>query len=213
MRRTPATTVYLLIFLVLGGIYYYLNNRPEPAEEISLTFEPQEAPSYLFSAEDGIPTSIRIEAKDGGNVEVARNAENAWALIQPDEVAAEQGSSEAAASQVTTMRILSTLSDLDPNVVGLNPAEYVLTVKFSSGVERTVKIGVLTPVGDGYYVENAKGEVVIVSRSSVDALLNLLTFPPYLETPTPTALPTETFTPLPPTPEVGTLTPEATATP
>lgn len=213
MRWTPATTVYLLIFLVLVGVYYYLNNRPEPAEEISLTFEPQETPAYLFSAEDGIPIGIRIEAKDGGNVEVERNAENAWVLIQPDEVAAEQGSSEAAASQVTTMRILNTLPDLEPDVVGLNPADYVLTVKFSSGVERTVKIGVLTPIGDGYYVENTQGEVVIVSRSSVDALLNLLTFPPYLETPTPTPLPTETFTPLPPTPEAGTPTLGATATP
>ncbi len=52
-------------------------------------------------------------------MELARNAENAWALNQPIEAAAEQGSSEAAASQVTTMRILEKIAKIDPDLVGL----------------------------------------------------------------------------------------------
>ena len=200
MRQS--TVIYLLLFLVLVGAYYYLNNREQPAD-IALTVEPGSEISYLFTAEDGLPTSIRIESKAGDTVEVARNAENAWALILPIEATADQGMAEAAASQVTTMQILDRLPDIDPEIVGLTDPEYILVIKFTSGVERNVKIGVITPTESGYYVQNADGQIVIVSKSSVDALLGLLNNPPYLETPTPSSIaPSET--PVPPTQEAGT---------
>jgi hypothetical protein len=202
MRQS--TVIYLLLFLVLVGVYYYLNNREEPADiALTVTAEPVAEVSYLFTAEDGVPTSIRIESKTGDTVEVARNAENAWALILPSEATADQASAEAAASQVTTMQILDRLPDIDPEIVGLTDPEYILVIKFTSGVERNVKIGVITPTESGYYVQNTDGETVIVSKSSVDALLGLLNNPPYLEAPTPSPIaPTETL--LPSAQEVGT---------
>lgn len=208
MRRP--TVIYLLLFLVLAGTYYYLNNREEPAD-ISLTVEPGSEVSYLFTAEEGLPTSIRIEAKTEEIVEVARDAENAWALTQPVEAKADQAAAEAAASQVTTMQILDTIPDIDPDIVGLTDPEYTLTIKFTNGVERMVEIGVITPTESGYYVRAVNGDIVIISRSSVDALLGLLTNPPFLETPTPSPIPL-TETPVPPTPEAATPS-NATPTP
>jgi hypothetical protein len=123
-------------------------------------------------------------------------------LIEPERAAADPGSAEAAASQVTTMRILDRLPEIAPEAVGLDSPEYVVTVRFIGGVERIAQIGVITPTESGYYVRDANGGIVIVSRSSVDALLRLLTNPPYLETPTP----------LPSTPEADTPSNE-TATP
>jgi hypothetical protein len=195
MRQS--TVIYLVLFLLVIGAYYYLNNREEPAD-IALTLEPTTEVSYLFTAEDGLPTSIRIESKSGDTVEVARNAENAWALILPREATADQASAEAAASQVTTMQILDRLPDIDPEIVGLTDPEYNIFVRFTSGVERNVKIGVITPTESGYYVQNTDGETVIVSKSSVDALLGLLNNPPYLETPTPSPI-ALTETPIDPT--------------
>jgi hypothetical protein len=182
IRRS--TVVYIVLLLVLAGAYYYLNNREQPAD-IELTGEPatEVAPTYLFTAEEGTPTSIRIESKAGETVEVARGEDEAWALIEPIEAKADQASAEAAASQATTMRIVDTVPDVDPEIVGLQDPEYVLTIKFTSGVERSVDIGVITPSESGYYVRDGDG-VVIVSRSAIDALLGLLTNPPYLETPT-----------------------------
>ena len=185
MRQS--TVIYLVLLLLVIGAYYYLNNREEPTD-IALTLEPTTEVSYLFTAEDGLPTSIRIESKAGDTVEVARNTENAWALIQPREATADQASAEAAASQVTTMQILDRLPDIDPEIIGLTDPEYNILVKFTSGVERNVKIGVVTPTESGYYVQNTDGETVIVSTSSVDALLGLLNNPPYLETPTPSPI-------------------------
>ncbi|MGZ9234021.1 MAG: DUF4340 domain-containing protein [Anaerolineales bacterium] len=194
MIRT-STVVYIVLFLVLVGAYFYLRNREQPAE-IELTAEPSAEVSYLFPAEDGTPTSLRIESKSGKIVEVARDAENVWALTQPVEAQADQAAAEAAATQVSTMRILDTVPEVDPKLIGLEVPEYVLTIKFTGGGERTADVGVITPTESGYYVRNSAGQVVIVSRDAIDPLLGLLDTPPYLETPTPDVAPaTETATP------------------
>ena len=206
IRRS--TVVYLVLLLALAGAYYYLNHREKPAD-IEVTAEPgtEIAQAYLFTAEDGTPSSIHLESKAGQVVEVARGADNAWALTQPVEAKADQAAAEAVASQITTMSILDTVPDVDTKLVGLETPEYVLTVKFTSGVERTVDIGVITPSESGYYVRDADGKVIIVSKSAIDSLLGLLDNPPYLETLTPSPIPpTATLTPLPASqmPETGT---------
>ena len=200
IRRS--TVVYVLLLLVLVGAYYYLNTRERPAE-IEITAEPgsEVSQEYLFTAEQGTPTSIRITSKSGETVQVARGEDNAWTLTQPVEAKADQGAAEAAASQITTMRVLDTVPDVDPKIIGLEDPEYLLTIQFTSGGERTVDVGVITPTESGYYVRDAD-KIVIVSRSAIDSLLGLLTNPPYLETPTPG----------PTTPEAGTVSSE-TATP
>ena len=209
MRRS--TVIYLLLFLAMAGAYYFLNNREKPAD-IALTLTPEETTSYLFSSSDGIPTSIRVEAKTGEVVELARNTENAWALNLPFEASAEQGASEAAASQITTIAITDRLPNISPKEVGLDAPDYKLIVKFTSNVERIAEIGVVTPTGNGYYARSGD-EIVIVSKSAIDALIGLLTNPPYAETLTPSPIPaTATETPLPPTP-VAVIATNETATP
>ena len=196
IRRS--TVVYIVVLLALAGAYYYLNNRNKTAGvEVTAEAPSELTQGYLFTAEDGTPTSIRLESKAGQVVEMARGADNAWTLTQPSEAKAEQGAAEAAASQITTMSILDTVPEIDPKIVGLEIPEYVLTVNFTSGGERTVDIGVITPTESGYYVRKKDGKVIIVSRSAIDSLLGLLANPPYLETltPSPASQTTETATP------------------
>ncbi|MDQ2692472.1 MAG: DUF4340 domain-containing protein, partial [Chloroflexota bacterium] len=131
----------------------------------------------------------------GEMVELARNAENAWVLVEPIQAEVNQGAAEAIASQATTMRILDTVPGVDPEVVGLDNPEFELNVGFTDGSEETAEIGIVTPTESGYYVREAGGEIVIVSRSAVDTLIGLLENPPYLETPTPEAAESPTATP------------------
>jgi hypothetical protein len=183
IRRS--TVVYITILLVLAAVYYYLNTREQPVDSMITPGNTEEI-SYLFTAEQGLPTRIEIQSKSGETVEIARNAENAWELVQPVEADAEQGSSEAAASQLTTMRILETVAAVDEDLVGLADPEYTLAATFDSDTQRTIHIGSVTPSDSGYYVQDsAGGDVFIVSKSAVDALLRLLTNPPYAETPIP----------------------------
>lgn len=219
MRRS--TVVLLLLFILMAGAYYYLKNRPlslgtsesTATAEIGLTTQAEATPAYLFTAEDGSPNSIRLQAHTGEVVELERNAENAWEVKRPFKAAADQGSAEAAASQITAISIVNTLSNVDPKDVGLDVPQYKLVVKFSNNGERIVDIGVLTPTETGYYVRK-DGDIVIVDRSGIDTLISLLTNPPYAETLTPSPVPpTATETPLPSTtPEPVTPTGE-TATP
>ncbi len=188
MRRS-ASIIYIIILAILAGLYYYLNNRPETAETDSET--PASTPAaieYLFNFEDGLPTRIHIESKAGDVVEVARDAENAWALTMPVEAAADQGTVEAAAGQVSTIRVLDRVPNLPKDAVGLDDPEFIITIQFTSDVERIIKVGVLTPTESGYYANQGDDEILIVSNSALDALIGLLTNPPYL---------TETETPLP----------------
>jgi hypothetical protein len=215
MIRRP-TVVYIVLLLALAGAYYYLNNRNKTAD-IEVTVEPSSevTQAYLFTAEEGTPTRIRIESKTGDTVEVARGADNAWTVIQPIEAKADQAAVEAAATQITSMSILDTVPDVDPKIVGLETPEGVLTVNFTKGGERTVDIGVITPTESGYYVRSTDDKIVIVSKSAIDSLLGMLIAPPYLETLTPSPIPpTETLTlfPASQTPEAGTPLSE-TATP
>jgi hypothetical protein len=190
IRRS--TVVYITILVAVLAVFLYFNFRKEPASAES-TPEPGSQASYLFQGADGSPTSILIKAKSGETVELARNAEGAWVLKQPLQAAAEQGPSEAIASQVLTMRILEKTAKIDPDLVGLREAAYVLTVKFNNGTERSADIGVITPSGTGYYVQDSSGgDILIISKSSVDALLGLLNAPPYLETPTPSPVRSKT---------------------
>lgn len=180
MRRS--TVIYLVLFAVVLGAAYYFNDRAKTAEA-EVTPEPTTAPAeYLFTSADGLPTHIKIGSKAGEVVEVVRNAENVWAMILPEEAAADQGSVEAAASQVATMRILERVPHLASEAVGLEDPEYTMSLKFTSGVERNIKIGVPTPTGRGYYVRVDDTEIVIVSNSAVDSFLGLLSKPPYAPT-------------------------------
>lgn len=176
MRRS--TAIYLLLFVIVLGAAYYFNNRTETFEA-EVTPEATIAPiEYLFTSTDGLPTRIKIESKAGEIVEVARNTENVWALILPEEVAADQGAVEAAASQIATIRILERVPSLAPDAVGLDDPEYTLSLQFTSGVERNIEIGVLTPTGRGYYVRSEDTGIAIVSNGALDLLIGLLNTPP-----------------------------------
>ena len=207
MRRS--TIVYVLLLAVTAGAYFYLKNREAPVEapEIAFTFEPAEEISFLFSSEYGEPVGIRMEAKTGEVVELARNEENVWAMILPIKAAAEQFAAEAAISQVVTIRIMDRLQSVAPKDVGLDDPQYTLTVEFEDGVKRIVYIGVVTPSETGYYAL-VDDQVVIVSKAALDALIGLIASPPYAETPTPSPSPV-TETDVPPPSTTGTL-PSAT---
>jgi len=217
MRRT---VVYLLLLAAVMGAYYYLKNKPatiDTTTDIAVTLAPQTPTSFLFSTTDGQPIQFQIASSTGETVELARNTDQAWEVKIPIEAAADQGSAEEAASQITAIQIANELpTSVGPGDIGLDQPAYTITVKYDSGVERKAEIGVITTSGNGYYAQTSDNKLVIVSRSGIDSLIGLLINPPYLETLTPSPIsPTATETPLPSsTPEPVTPTePPATPTP
>ncbi|GAB4416037.1 MAG: hypothetical protein Kow002_01570 [Anaerolineales bacterium] len=176
MKRS--TWILLVIFVALTGLFFYLN-RQGNAPQDDLEIETPEPVEFLFNEESGVPTGIEIADADGNVVQIMRNEAGVWMLEQPIETEADQGMAEAATSQVTALRILSTL-ELAPDQAGLVPPSYVVTVDFSSGERFTLQVGDLTPTQSGYYVRlGNSAEIHIVSKPGLDSLLSLLEKPPY----------------------------------
>ena len=181
MKRS--TGIVLVIFLALVGLMLYLNQRKPATETADVT--PTATVENLFIATDGLPTSIDIKSNNGDEVSIERNDAGVWVLKQPIEAEADQGSAEAAASQASALRIVSR-PQVAPADVGLTQPAYVLTVKLTSGMLKTVRIGDLTPTSSGYYTSvNDSSEVLIVGKSGLDALLTMVKSPPFVSTPTP----------------------------
>ena len=184
MKRS--TSIVLVVFLALVGLMFYLKQKGTAADMVDAT--PSATVEFLFTENDGLPSSIDIKSNTGKQVTIARNDAGVWVLKQPIEADADQASAEAAASQVTSLRIESRLN-VAPDAAGLVDPSYELTVKMTSGMVKTVRIGDLTPTGIGYYTRiEGSDETLIVSKTGLDALIKLLDSPPYVE-PTATSTP------------------------
>ncbi|MGD8406095.1 MAG: DUF4340 domain-containing protein [Anaerolineales bacterium] len=183
MKRS--TWIVLVIFLALAGTFFYLNER-----EGTMSDEGEGTPTvapveYLLAETDGLPSSIEIKSDSGEQVRVERNDAGEWVLTQPIEAEANQGSAEAAATQLTSLRIVSR-PQVAPADAGLDQPSYKITVELTSGTVKNVRIGDLTPTESGYYTNiDESDEVLIVSKTGLDSLLMLITSPPYVDTPTP----------------------------
>ena len=203
------TWITLLLLAALIGFAIYLNSEKETTTEATPT---SEVIAYIFAATEGTASSIEIQPADGDaqRVRIARNEDNVWVLELPLEAEADQGLAEAAAAQLSALRVISPI-DGKADIFGLDHPIYTITIKFADGKQHTLEIGDTTPTNSGYYVRVDKDKMMITDLSGIDSLLNLVNFPPYLNTPTPTPLPA-TETPVPPT-EAVTTTPEVTVTP
>ena len=183
MKRS--TWIVLFIFVVLAGLVLYLNQR-EPTSSEDAEATPPAPVEFLFTDTDGLPTSIDIISDAGEQVTITRNEEGEWVLEQPIMTEADQGSAQAAATQLSALRIESR-PEVALEDAGLTQPSFTLTVELTGGTTKIVRIGDLTPTGIGYYTYiDGSNEVLIVDQFGLDSLLKLVTSPPYLNTPIPT---------------------------
>ena len=203
------TWILLALFLALAGFAIYQKYNPKPeAVDPDVTPTATDRPvEYLFPSEEGSITSLAIEDRDGQVIGV-EYLDNAWVIIQPFEAVASQATVEEAATQAAALTILTQL-EIDPIQVGLKEPAYTITAGFKGGGTMIVQVGDITPTNSGYYVRKEDGSILVISKYGMESLLNLILYPPYEETPTPSPIPsTET-----PTPEAVTETPSVTKTP
>ena len=214
VKRSTWVWMVLFVLIATAAILLQRNEENNPSTlPVEGTSSPVPTMAYLFPAEEGVVTSLLIEGADGKIIGFERRQE-VWVATKPFFAETVPGSVEAAASQVTALPIEKSL-DLDPADVGLNSPTYTITVGFSSGKFLIVLVGDETPTGSGYYVRKEDGPVLVVSKYNLEVLLGMLSQPPLVDTPTPTAAPpteTPTVTLTPSVTETGT-PPTATKAP
>ena len=187
------TWILLLLLVVVIGAAILFNNQKKTAASSAT---PTSSQTFLFGSQDGNATDIKIADTNGHTVEISRNATGTWVLKAPTADAADQSQAEAAASQVSSLNMLGNEQIGLPDV-GLDKPTYTMTISFDSspavGKTHKVLIGQVNVIQTGYYVQVDGGPVQIADKSGIDALVGMLTAPPYLATLTPTI----TLTPIP----------------
>lgn len=201
------TWIVLLVFAVLFGIAVYLNRNPLPSAS-QATPSATEIPMLLSGWSDS--DIVWIEYKgDPAPVTLAQNPDGSWTVGPENSAAASIGQVEYLRTQIAALRANSVLNTTDPlDAVGLAAPTRVITLRNSAGQTVNLRIGKETPTGSAYYVQVDNQTPVVLSKFSVDAVLEalnreILAAP----TATPPVSPTASETVVP------AATPQATATP
>ena len=125
-----------------------------------------------------------------------RDTSGTWVVTLPSQGTADQALAGAAETQVGALRIVTTLdSSLNLADAGLGTPVDTIEITFVNNLKHLIQVGNLTPTGSGYYVRFDTGNLYVVSQAGIDALLKLLTAPPFPATETPVATNQETITP------------------
>jgi len=184
--QTSTWVTVLLLVVIVASYTFYHNKKVQETQTATAT--PASVEAILFNQDSSSVKSIEVKPADGEVVKAARSADKTWALILPFETEADQGVVEAAATQISSLGIVDKV-DAKLDILGLDKPVYVITVEFTDGTSHTLEVGDHSPSNSGYYVRVDKKETVILNLNEIDALTNLVSAPPYLNTPTPTSLP------------------------
>jgi len=194
------TWILLIIFSVVVISYFAFNSYKSNSTGVTVTSTPGN--SYLVSQNEGALQSIQI-FNDQHVFQMQRNGSGAWVITLPTAGIADPSLAGAVETQIDALLIIKNLNDqFNLSAAGLTPPTYTIGIVLTGGKSHVIQVGSMTPSGSGYYVHFDDQNLYIVSSAGIDALLNLLTAPPY--PPTPTPIPT---TSLMVTPQLMTPTP------
>jgi hypothetical protein len=202
MIKRPTWILLVILALVIVAYFMIKSHTAATSTEPTPTALGN---NFLITQADGKLQRLHIFDNQNRIFQMQRDTSATWIITFPTPGAADQSLAEAAATQVGALRIVTTLDNqLNLGDAGLDSPLYTIELTFSSGIQHVIQIGTLTPTNSGYYVRYDAGNLYVISQSGIDALLNLLTTPPFPATATPVPTVAETATP---TLEVATPTP------
>jgi hypothetical protein len=183
IRRS--TFILLLVFIVLlAGVAFW--QRTKGSEEIEGT--PTAVQEYLFEI-NGQITALKITSAEGKVVELSRNDNGEWELIQPENEETDSTTAESTISRLSALRVLTKLEtetqdSIDLSAVGLDKPSYELSITLDDGSIILTKIGNITPTDSGYYVSGSGRGILIVDKYGMQSIIDMLDNPPIMPTPT-----------------------------
>jgi hypothetical protein len=135
----------------------------------------------------------------GDVVELEREDDGSWALLQPEEGNLSQDRAQQVVDWLEAPRPRTTIPDPgDLLDFGLAEPTHRVTIRLADGSTRTLEVGAETPIGTTQYLRLPdQATVLVVSKYGLDDVLGLLD--DVLATPTPSV----TETPEASTPEAG----------
>ena len=197
-----STWILLVILALAVGAYFLIQNRPSKVNSLTPTAT---GGSFLITQVEGVLQSLHIVDNKGNNFQMQRDLSKSWVITAPTSGVADQGLAGAAETQVGSLSVVTTLNTPpDLSTLGLSIPADTIDLGFVNGSSHKIEVGNLTPTSSGYYVRFDGGKIYVIEKSGIDAILNLLTAPPFPATATPVATSDTTSTP---SPEVASPTP------
>jgi hypothetical protein len=205
-----STWILLIILALLLVVYFVIKNQTSTTA--ASTTPTAAVNTFLITPSDGTLQVLRITDAQDHIFQMQRDTSGTWVVTLPSPGTADQALAAAAETQVGALRIVTTLdSSLNLADAGLSTPVDTIELTFVNNLKHVIQVGNLTPTGSGYYVRFDAGNLYVVSQAGIDALLQLLTAPPFpaTETPVPTnqETVTPTLAPVTPTPSLVASTP------
>jgi hypothetical protein len=193
MIKRP-TWILLIVLVLVAVAYYVINNRPSASS--TLATPTALGNNFLVTQADGTLQVLCIHDNQNHTVQMQRDTSGTWNITLPTLGFADQTLASAAETQIGALRIVTILDNsLNLGDAGLETPTYTIELTFDSGIKHIIQVGTLTPTNSGYYVNYDSGNLYVVAKSGIDALLNLLTSPPFPATDTPVPTIERTATP------------------
>ena len=213
IRRSTWIVLGVALALVLSYLLwqrYQANKAPEALEATPTT-----APIVsLFDLGDLFVTGITFSRADGQTVVVQRDtATGQWSMPDVPAETVDTFLIGTVAGQLFSMRVDRVLETTQSQAaLGLDAPAYTIQLTLQDGRQQVLRVGDVTAIGTGYYVQLDDQAPAIVAKADLDAVLGILDNPPLLPTSTPTVTETPSSTEPSPT-EAGTAAPEPAVTP
>ena len=190
-----STWILLAILALVVGAYFLIKNQPAKGNTLTPTATGN---SFLITQAEGVLQSLRISDNKGNKFQMQRDLSKSWVITAPSSGEADQGLASAAETQVGALSIITQLQTPPAlSVVGLAVPAYTIDLGFVNGSSHKIEVGIISPTGSGYYVRFDGGKIYVIEKSGIDAILNLLTAPPFPATATPVPTLETTITPTP----------------
>lgn len=170
-----STLILLIVFAVLVGLAYYLQQNPLPEASStpaapSATAEGPVLPGWQSSD----IAAVELASMDG-TVELVQTADSSVWTMGPDGPEIELSLVEQVRSQLVAATVQASLPEgYARQALGLEPPVSTLTLRGAGDRQARIYIGAKTPTGNGYYVQVDEQEPVVVSSMAIDTVLDLL---------------------------------------
>jgi hypothetical protein len=182
---------------LIGFAYLFQRYQTEKSANTSTaTIEPTSVPVQLYNLTGDQLEQINIEDNFGNEINFYRDSASPnWVIAGMPADQADSGQIDTIISQLLSIKIQETLTESVPfESIGFVPPAYKFSMTTSDGTQVFTFIGSPTAIGSGYYARLDSGPIVILEKSSLDAILDWLKNPPLKPTSTPESTPSETGT-------------------
>jgi hypothetical protein len=193
------TWIVLIVLVVLAALVLFL----QKTNLLSTPPLPSSTPLTMLLGNSNDPvTTIKLSGSQGVIIIASLQGDGTWFVSQPIGLQIRQAIIQEVLSDLSAISVQTTLlSQLPLETTGLQNPNHSITLTYKSGQEHVIKVGILTPVQNGYYVQLDVNTPVIVSQSNIDNIIELLSSVTYTPTPDITV-----------TSEINTATPQVTPT-